>query len=235
MIAGPYEFLADDPFVYGQHAPDGKKNSLPPSTPARTALAAHNLLRHDAGWLSAKAGGWLLRDAGNTPHGYSLMGKEPVSKVLETALGDVGLVLFPEGPAPWKGPTPEQEKAVLAAGKALRGRCVLVLGISPWGYVGERDFLPKARNVFSCILGGGEGVGFGFSVPEKTPEVLWLRPDSQGRAVNVLEILLQPEKGAHYAWREGKSFEAWLQFLDDDFPPDAAMLRIVGSPPRPAD
>lgn len=230
MLAGPHEFLADNPFLYGHHAKGEAKNSLPPPSEAAKALAAYRLLAFDAGWLSARSGRWLQEGGGGLPSGFELVEAAPVSRVLQSPLGPIGLVLFPEGPTPGKSPTPEQRALVLEAGRKLAPNCVLVIGISPWGYVGERDFLPEARGVFSCIFGGGEGVGFGFSVPEKSPDVLWLRPDSQGRAVNVLELFALPAKGA--PWKEGQHFEAWLEFLDDSFRADPAMLNIVGQAPE---
>lgn len=172
----------------------------------------------------------MRQACGALPPRFHMVAKEPVNLKLKSPLGAIGLVLFPEGPVPGKGPAKEQVEAALKAGKALRSACVLVIGVSPWGYVGERDFLPKAEGIFDCIFGGGEGVGFGFSVPEKTPRILWLRPDSQGRAINMLELLEKPDPKSRLPWVEGKSFNASLEFLHDEYPSDPAMLKLVGTP-----
>lgn len=230
VVAGPHEFLPDDPFLYGHHAQGEKKNSMPPAADAKIALAAYNLTHTDAGWMSPKSAQWFMQNAGSLPAGFSQVNDTPVSRVFGSPAGKIGIVFFPEGPVPGKGPTPEQAQACLAAGKKLQKGCALVIGVSPWGYVGERDFLPLAQGVFNCLFGGGEGVGFGFTVPEKTPDVLWLRPDSKGRAVNVLELYTLPRQGE--AWKENTHFGAWLEFLDNSFTADPDVLRIVGNAPK---
>lgn len=231
-LCGPYEFLADDPWRYGPYADAQSHDAAPPAPEARTALAAYTLLRVDAGWLSAKAAQWLKKGAGSVPRGFSEIGTAPRTRTVDTAIGTIGIVFFPEGPVPGKAPDPAQEQAVLEAGRSLKERCALVLGISPWGYVGERDFLPKAEGVFNVILGGGEGVGFGHSLSNKGPGVLWLRPDSQGRAVNILEIHTLPSRGVPYVWREEQTFSARLEWLDEKYRSDPAMEKIVGAPER---
>lgn len=230
VLAGPYEFLADDPWLYGAYASEEAKKGMPTAPEAQTSFAAHKLLRVDAGWLSEKAAAWFKQATGALPPGYSVVRSSPVSLKVDTSIGTVGIVLFPEGPIQGKSPTPEQEQSALAAGRALKQRCSIIVGISPWGFVGERDFLPKADGIFNVIMGGGEGVGFSHTVTDKRPDILWLRPDTQGRAVNILEILELPKRGATFAWRENTTFRARLEWLDDSYPPDSAMLKIVGSP-----
>lgn len=203
---------------------------MPPAEDARVALAAYNLLHVDAGWLSKKSAKWLRDNAGAIPAGFTEVGGEPVAQLLDTAIGTVGVVFFPEGPEPGKSPAPDQEKAVLAAGRSLKDKVVMVLGISPWGYLGERDFLSKAEGVFDCILGSGEGVGFPGTVPQKAPGILWLRPDGEGRAVNILELYFQPRPGQNIHWVERKTFGVALEFLDAACPSDPAMLRVIGPP-----
>jgi len=215
--------------LYGIHAKS--KNASPPAESARVALAAYNLLNADLGWLSKKSAEWLRRNAGGIPRGFVEVGSEPVTRLLDSPVGPLGFVLFPEGPKPGRSPTPKQIATVVAAGKSLKDQAVMVVGISPWGYVGERDFLPEAQGVFDCILGSGEGVGFPSAVPQKTPGVLWIRPDAAGRSINLLELYVKPQIGQKTAWIERTTFGASLEFLGNNRPPDPAMLRVVGSPP----
>ncbi|MDR2488701.1 MAG: hypothetical protein LBD42_04325 [Desulfovibrio sp.] len=237
FIAGPYEFLADSP--YG-HEERGTVPPSPPPAEGRRALLAHSLLRIDAGWLSPKAANWMKVSAGKIPPGYHIVNTDTISRVIDTALGKVGIVFFPQGTAPGKAPTREQEHKALAAGRALRGKTALLLGVSPWGLVGEKKFLPGAQGIFDCILGGGEGVAFAHSLAQETPGVLWLRPDGKGRAVNILEILQAPQQslspgkrrqsGGPPQWVEDVTFRASLVFLDPSVPSDPAMRRIIGDP-----
>lgn len=202
---------------------------MPDDDSGRQALAAYNLLRVDLGWMTPKSAKWMQKAAGATPHGYIEVSDKPVSRIVDSRAGKIGIVLFPEGKEPGQGPTREQEQMVLTEGKSLKEKVRLVIGISPWGYVGERDFIPKAKGIFGCILGGGEGVGFSHSLQEN-PGVLWIRPDNQGRAVNILELLELPVLGESPRWKENTTFRAFLEFLDESFPSDPQMLRIVGNP-----
>ena len=225
-LAGPYEFRADDPWLYGAYASELAKKDMPGEEEAKTALAAYSLLGFDMGWLSPKAAAWFRRYTGTTPSGFREVGGEPVSRTISTPVGKIGLVLFPEGPVQGKAPSPDQEQAALAAGRALRDTCALVVGISPWGYVGERDFLPKAAGIYNVLMGGGEGVGFSHSLSDRRPGLVWLRPDTQGRALSVLEIRQLP--GKNFVWKENETFRAKLEWLGDDVRPDPAMAKIVG-------
>ena len=229
ILAGPYEFLADDPFLYG-HLAGSAKNTMPAADDARLALAAYTILNVDLGWLSKKASQWFTSNTGNVPPGFLTVDAAPISRMVETAAGTIGVVLFPEGPVPGKEPTAKQEEAVLSAARSMQGRVRLILGISPWGFVGERNFLPKAEGVFNCILGSGEGVGFPYTISTKNPGVLWIRPDGSGRAINVVELYALPEPGQSQQWIERKTFHAGLEFLDAKCPSDPGMLRLLGTP-----
>ncbi|MDR3176823.1 MAG: hypothetical protein LBU06_09890 [Desulfovibrio sp.] len=228
VIAGPYEFLADDPTRFGHLAEEGRKNSFPSAEEASLALKVHELLRVDTGWISGKAARWLRGETGRIPPGYLVSEGKSVSRLLNTRAGSVGVVFFPEGPVPGKGPGPGQESEVLAAGKALREKAALLVGVSPWGAAAEKKFLPKAQGVFDCILGGGEGIGFDFIFAEGSSSPIWIRPDVKGRAVNVLEIYLPPLAGSSFVWSEGKTYNAWLDFMGEGVPVHRAALELIG-------
>lgn len=181
--------------------------------------------------MSARAAHWLRQEGGVLPSGHLEVGPDPLVRILDTQAGKIGVVLFPEGRQPGREPDARTVDKVLQAGRSLNGKVRLVVGVSPWGYRGERDFLRQAEGVFGCILGGGEGIGFDYSLKE-SPKVLWIRPDSQGRAVNILELLELPTLDKAPQWKENSTFRAFLEFLDEKFPGDPAMQAIVGDPPQ---
>jgi hypothetical protein len=226
VIAGPYEFTADDPFRFGHLAEKGR-NALPPAAEAVFTRKLHAMLGVDAGWISHKAAEWMKKYAGGIPAGYLEIGKAPRGTILRTPIGPVGIVFFPEGDVPGKGPAPEQKRQVLESGRELRGQVRLLLGVSPWGLVAEKSFLPEAGGIFDGILGGGEGVGFGFSLAEKVPGLIWLRPDGKGRAVNVLELYAARDDDTPFLGEEGKTFDARLDFMGEDVSPDRAALDLI--------
>lgn len=221
VLVGPYEFLADNHFKY-------TNGESPDAAAAKLALAAYKLLHVDAGWVSSRAAAWLASQAGGLPPGFTKVSGQPVVRSMNTAVGTVGVILFPEGPQPGKGPTPAQEKAVLDAAAKLRAKCPLIIGISPWGTVAEKAFLPKAQGLFTCLFGGGEGIAFAATILDSAPGVIWARPDAQGRAVNVIELYSLPGKDAA-AWkaREGTNFASYLEYLTQSCPTLPAMQKLI--------
>jgi hypothetical protein len=183
------------------------------------------LLKVNAGWLSPRAAAWMRNAAKAIPPGYNEVGDAPVSLTLPTAAGTVGLVLFPRGTGSRNAPTPKQQERVLAAAAALRPSVALVIGVSPWGYEAERDFLPRAQGVFSCLLGGGDGPGFSQSLQSKSPGVLWARSDAKGRCITEITLLLRPD--GELQWKDGTTFRARLVDLKPSIMPDRAMEDLI--------
>ncbi len=166
--------------------------------------------------------------AGKIPSGYAEVSGEPVSLIKNTPAGKLGLVLFPRGSGPYYQPTLEQQAAVLRAATDLKPKVSLVMGISPWGQASEQEFLPKARGIFSCILGGGPGPAFAQAFPSGDTSLLWARSDMNGRAVLELSLLQMPVSGTSAAWLDGVTFTSHLVILGPRYPSDPAMETLVG-------
>ncbi len=247
MLAGADEFVADGLVPTGafvlpaaqkpsQAAPAALANPAAPVYPAREkaalALKAYNYLKVDAGRLSPYTAGWLKKSAGAVPSGFSVVDDAPVAVSMNTRAGVVGVLFFPVGKNPGRTPTEEQFAQVVKAGNKLKFSSDLVIGVSPWGMQGERDFLPHAQGVFDCLLGAGEGPGFAQSISGSAPGVLWARPDTSGRAVNVIEIMELPTRGQAGNWLEGITFKASLTYLEMKLAPDRGMIGIIGEPPK---
>ena len=230
-IAGPDEFLSDlDLRRFA--SPDWNKNTPAnlhnESQKARRLVAGHTRLGATVGYLCPEETAWLTENASKIPPGYHPVKAEPVTVMVPTPNGKVGFVLFPKGTETNGLPSEAQIEAVLAAGKALVGKASLIVGISPWGNVGEYRFLPKADGVFSILMGGGNGLSYAYSTEFSTPTLLWVRSESQGRAVNILNIYEMPAPGHLPLWQEGISFSAGQTFLFLRLPPDQGMEKAIG-------
>jgi hypothetical protein len=240
VIAGPDEFLADAPRYTrpakietgSQPAPAGEipENSLPAAGDAPWSLAAHMLLNVDAGFMSPRAAAWMEKNVKAIPPGFHVVHSAPVSRLVPTPAGNIGLVFFPYGHGELGAPTAEQVKSVLAAGASLRAKSVLLVGVSPWGYDAEKVFLRQGEGVFHILLGGGDGMPFAQAIAKECPSILWSRADSMGRAVTDIALMELPPSaasGERAQWLEGITFKARLVFLDDSFSSDPQMQRIL--------
>lgn len=222
FIAGPYEFSPDQP-----ENPRKDTQGEPSEKQARKALKVQDYLKPDAGWLSPASGKWFLKHTGRTPEKYIPVEKAPEILLLERAQVRVGLVFFPEGSAEKKAPTRDETRAVLAAAESLKEKADLIIGVSPWGFALEQEFIEAARGAFSLILGGGTGIGFSHTTLSTTPETLWSRPDPGGRSVNIIEFFERPATGTPFYWIDGISFKAWQEPLGPSSPPDIGMQKII--------
>lgn len=236
VIAGPDEFLADAPRYTrktktGTAQPqDTPEDARPPAMEAPLSLAAHMALHVDAGFMSPRAAAWMEDNAGATPPGFHVVQSTPVSRLIPSPAGPIGVVFFPHGQGEAGIPTETQIKSVLAAGTALRAKAVLLIGVSPWGYDAEKSFLRQGEGIFHLLLGGGDGMPFAQAIATECPSILWSRPDSMGRAITDISLLELPPSatsGGRAQWLEGISFKARLVFLDDSYPSDPQMRQIL--------
>ena len=228
-IAGPDEFLSD--LDVSRIAEERAGLLQPPHYEAEKAKRlsiAHTMLKVDCGWLSPEEAAWLTTHTGKIPSGFLTVTETPVTRVLKTPVGAVGVVLFPKGQAANNFPTQEQATAVLEAGKKLKTQCAFVVGVSPWGNVAEYRFLPEAEKVFSILFGAGGGLGFPFSTESSTERLLWIRSQTHGRAINTLDIFEVPVQGGKASWLEDVSFVARQTFLYLQLPPDPTMDKKIG-------
>ena len=230
-LAGSEEFLSDldtkrltSP-EWNKNAPINLHNE---SQKARRLVTGHSRLGTSVGYLLPEESDWLIEYAGKIPPGFQKVASEPVSTILSTPHGKVGIVLFPKGTENNGLPSEAQIQAVLDTGKSLRDKASLIIGISPWGNVGEYRFIPKADGIYSILFGGGNGLSYTYSTEFSTSSLLWVRSEFQGRAVNFLDIYEMPAPGHLPSWQEGISFIAGQTFLFLRLPPDQGMEKAIG-------
>lgn len=229
-ISGPDEILSDIDILRFKNSNSTEK--APGSTyqpeKAQLLLSGYKALGIDVGYLSEKESTWLKSAAGGIPPNFLTVTNEPLTIIKSTSSGKVGLILFPHGEERFHLPSDRQKEAVLEAGKKIMSQVSLVIGISPWGNTAEERFILQADEIFSILLGGGPGLGFSYSFDHSTQKLLWVRPENQGRAVNIIEIMELPPPGISSLWVEGVSFNARQVFLKPSIPFDPTVIKITG-------
>lgn len=232
VIAGPNEF-ADDSRHFGD---------LPPGNKLRALHNAFSRMPYTAIYLTPRtAKAFSALNLPVLPKGIVVESK-PVTEYYRAGNLTVACVFFPT--ANWgqenasratatKGnPSQEQLADVMIAGMEAAKNAALVIGVSPWGMHLENSLMyGPAFEPFHIILGAGEGIavpGQGMSSQGRAGP-LWVRADSRGKAVNVLDIYTIPGKGA--AWLDGIHFSSHLVFLEKNLPEDGEVLQIISDIP----
>lgn len=170
-------------------------------------------------YVSDKAAQWLA-PAGALPSSFLLVRERARTRIIDYQGRKVGVVLFPAAQSFAKtSPDPLQAAMdeALRAGRELAGQVHLLIGVSPWGSEAEKDFAYQAEGLFHILLGGGSGYGFAFAVTGQNGGVLWVRPETDGRSVNVIRLLAWPAPGQHL-WQMQANFEASLILLSPQVP-----------------
>lgn len=168
------------------------------------------------------------------PRGWhSPQDKEPVSVILDTPGGKVGVVIFPEAKKAGEAPGEDISRAVSRAAKELRPQVKLVIGVSPWGVTAENEFLEQARPDLDVLLGSGDGVGFSAKNANGN-RTLWMHSYTKGRALYVLNILDWPVE-KNFKWDVDKNFTTQAIILEDHYAPDPEMEKRLQSVPDPGD
>lgn len=231
-IAGSEEFLSDLDlmrFNSPDWNPSDPVNLHNETEKARRLLKGHSLLGVDAGYLLPEEAQWLQTYAKGLPAGFTTVKDTPLTKIISIPTGKVGIVLFPKGKGTNLAPTDQQIKDVLQAGKNLQKQVNLVIGVSPWGNVHEYRFLKEGTGVYHILFGGGGGLGAPYEPEHSTEQLLWIRSESHGRAVNSLDILEMPQPNRPASWVEGLTFNAAQVFLLLKLPPDHSMEDVTGN------
>ncbi|MDR1125394.1 MAG: hypothetical protein LBM64_04940 [Deltaproteobacteria bacterium] len=231
FILGPGEFSAD--LAAAGREQRAREGQLPveqdeSAADAGKVMAAYAALRPQAACLSPEAGRWFRAGRVNIPEFFvplSKMDGRAASRIVEIGGRTVGLVFFAEA----DGGLEQARAGALFAGRQLLPRVHLLVGVSPWGFAAEKDFLPEGAGLFHILLGGGSGPGFAVASSAQAGEILWARPAAAGVGVNVISLYRWPEAGP-LRWENGLSFEARQEFLGPGLQEDPEIARLFAEP-----
>lgn len=204
--------------------PDGPK---PPSNMTIALAKAFHLMKYDVGLLAegearAFSGADVPMDATR-----KTASEAPVT-VLATARGDeIRFVRFPSLPEGRDLPSDDDIKRASRKITAQQGESRLVVALSDWGWLGEREFLaqnPKA--VPDILLGSGLGSGVNGRI-EAQGRCLWVRPYDKGRTLNRIELLAWPDRSKPFKWQLSGNVRCLSVGLGDQYMDDPDVSAIL--------
>ncbi|MFH1913994.1 MAG: hypothetical protein ABIK45_06955 [Pseudomonadota bacterium] len=138
--------------------------------------------------------------------------------VLETPAGDrIGFLRFPTLPMGEDIPSKKQIEAISRQIEHERDSVRLLVGLSDWGWVGEREYLAqRPRLVPDILLGSGRGSGVNGRI-EANGRSLWVRPYDKGQTVSEIRVLAWPERSGDFRWAEPATIVPVTVGLGDDY------------------
>lgn len=98
-----------------------------------------------------------------------------------------------------------------------RSKVRLVVALSDWGWIGEREYLaqnPKA--VPDLLLGSGHGSGVNGRVEAKG-RCLWVRPYDKGRTISKIQLMTWPDRSIFFTWKEPENIRCYSIGLGDEY------------------
>jgi hypothetical protein len=187
LVSGGWEFIN----------PNG---TMPDKRVLESLLQAYQMLNYDIGLVGAF-------EAENL--GLLGLAVEPARKtaaeapftVLTTTGGDaVGFIRFPSLPPGEDTPSSDLIKTIATRVRAARPSVRLLVGLSDWGWIGEREYLAQnPADVPDMLLGSGRGSGVNGRI-EADGRCLWVRPYDKGKTVSNVQIMTWPDGNGPLSW-----------------------------------
>jgi len=187
---------------------------------------AYDFMNYDVALL-AQSEADALKHANVRVDGKRKTAKDTPFSMVTLKNGDlIGVVRFPSLKKGEDIPSDDQIKKLSTAIKAERKKVKLLLGLSDWGWVGEREYLAKNPDaVPDLLLGSGRGSGVNGRI-EANGRCIWIRPYDKGRTVSEVQVYAWPDRSKPFAWKEPDNIKSLSIGLGDNYQdnPDVGAL-----------
>lgn len=165
-------------------------------------MQAYRLIGYDIG-LAGQAEAEALARLGIEPEPVRRTAENAPFTVIETASGDrIGFIRFPSLPQGRDIPPQRLIEEISRRIKQERDSVRLLVALSDWGWVGEREYLAQKPDfVPDILLGSGRGSGVNGRI-EANGRCLWVRPYDKGQTVSQIQVQSWPERTGSFKWSE---------------------------------
>lgn len=204
LVSGGWEFMR----------PNGAQSSL---DFLDTLAKAYDFMKYDVALLGQTEAD-LFSETGATPDSArKTAAAEPVSMVKLKSGKTIAFVRYPSTLPGKDIPSERLIERVSKTIKSIRSSVDLVVGMSDWGWVGEREYLAMNPSIMpDILLGSGLGSGVDGRV-EADGRCIWIRPYDKGRTVSELRIMNWPDRSNPFAWQEPDNFQSMSTALGDKY------------------
>lgn len=153
--------------------------------------------------------------------------EEPFT-IVETEAGDrIGFLRFPALPDGEDIPSEDLIRRIGRSIKNKRSKVTLLIGMSTWGWVGEREYLAQNPDtVPDMLFGSGRGSGVNGRI-EANGRCVWVRPYDKGRTVSEVMVYTWPDHSKPFAWKEPVNIKSLSTGLGDRYPDNPEVGAIL--------
>lgn len=198
--------------------------NVPTNDVLTSLVKAYDYMQYDIGLLSEKEAEVF---AGKQYDKTRRTAEEEPFSVIETKKGDkIGFIRFPSLPEGQDVPSQRLIDKITAALQKERSNVDLLVALSDWGWVGEREYLAENRDVVpDILLGSGYGSGVNGRI-QADGRCIWVRPYDKGRTICEINIFDLPTRTSPFTWKQSGSIQTQSIGLGDQYSdnPDVGAL-----------
>lgn len=149
--------------------------------------------------------------------------EEPVTIYRTKDDHHIGFIRFPSLEEEVETPSADLIEHIADMVKEARKKTDLLVGLSDWGWVRERDYIAQSPEYMPDIL-LGSGVGSGATGRmDENRRCSWNRPYSKGKTVVEIQVMTWPDRTKPAAWVEPNSIQSRSIGLGDKYLDNPAM------------
>jgi hypothetical protein len=204
LVSGGWEFMRPDNQISDPERLNGLAKSF-------------DFMKYDIGLL-ASGEAKVFSDAGMVAEGWRKTAKEASFTIIKSSNGDkIGFIRFPSLPNGKDIPSSDLIKKIAKTIKKERDNVRLLVGLSDWGWVGEREYLALNPNfVPDFLFGSGRGSGVNGRL-EANNRCVWVRPYDKGRTINEIQVYTWPDRSTQFTWKEPDNVKTISIGLGDQY------------------
>ncbi|MUM78199.1 hypothetical protein GKC30_11185 [Pseudodesulfovibrio sp. F-1] len=193
--------------------PDG---TMPDPRIVDRLITAFEMMPYDIGLIGSFESEILSR-LGLEPEPFRMTAEASPFVVLESSAGDrIGFLRFPSLPLGVDIPSRQLIQKISSQIEDQRDSVRLLVGLSDWGWVGEREYLAqRPPAVPDILLGSGRGSGVNGRI-EADGRCVWVRPYDKGQTVSEVQIRAWPVRSKDFRWKEPDTIRPLTVGLGDD-------------------
>jgi len=204
LVSGGWEFM------------DTKGNK--PSPQVINGLAkAFDLMKYDIGLLAQGEADGMDKTLLPLDSTRKTARSEPV-KVVTTSTGDrIGFIRLPSLPKGEDVPSKKMIQKISLMVKKEQEQVKLLIALSDWGWIAEREYLAQNPTyVPDILMGSGYGSGVSGRI-QADKRCFWIRPYDKGRTLCEIEIFNWPDRTTKFEWEAPADIKALSVGLGDQY------------------